>query len=148
MTNTVSTLALVKEVFVAFDTHDLTRFRDLLADDAVLNVGGGEESVHGADAIVAAVRVTLQAIPDLRVTVTNAFAEGNRGVAEVVREGTHSAAVDLPGSIEVPPTHRKVRLPECVVFTLHEKKITRMVVYTDRLDTFQQLGLIPKEGEV
>ncbi len=148
MSTTTSTLALVKEVFAAFDAHDLDRFRDLLANDAVLNVGGGEESVQGADAIVAAVGVTLQAIPDLRVTVTNVFAEGNRGVAEVVREGTHSVAVDLPGGVQVPPTHQAVRLPECAVFTLRDQKIIRMVVYTDRLDTFQQLGMIPKEGDV
>ena len=148
MNETEQTLVLIREVFTAFDAHDLDRFRELLADAAELNVGGGEESFQGKGAIVAAVSQTLAAIPDLRVRVTNAFAQGARGVAEVVRTGTHSRAVSLPDGTEIPPTERAVRLPECAVFTVRAGKIVRMVVYTDRLDTFQQLGLLPKEGNV
>lgn len=49
---------------------------------------------------------------------------------------------------ELPPTDARVRLPECAVFRVAEGKIIRLVVYTDRLETFQQLGLLPKEGAV
>lgn len=143
MSDSDRTLALVREVFAAFDAHDLTRFRALLADDAVLSVGGGEQSFTGPDAIVAAVAVTLDLIPDLRVTVTNAFASGLHGVAEVVREGTHLGPVPLPDGSEAPPTGRAVRLPECAVFEVRGGRVIRMTVYADGLDVSRQLGLLP-----
>ena len=40
----------------------------------VLQVGGGPVAITGPDAVVDAVSVTIQAIPDLRVTVTALFA--------------------------------------------------------------------------
>lgn len=145
MNESERTLAIVTEVFAAFDDHDLDRFWALLADDAVLNVGGGEQTFRGAEAVVAAVRGTLEAIPDLRVTVTNAFASGPNGVAEVVREGTHGGPVSLPNGTEVPPSGRAVRLPECAVFEVREGQVVRMVVYADQLDTARQLGMLPEE---
>ena len=69
-------------------------------------------------------------------------------MAEVVRAGTHTEAVALADGTELPPTEQRVRLPECAVLETEANLIKRMVVYTDWLDTFQQLGLLPKEGEV
>ena len=144
MSDSDQTLSVVREVFAAFDDHDLDHFRQLLADDAVLDVGGGALTIAGADAIVAAVGVTLVAVPDLRVTVTSAFASGPHGVAEVVREGTHTGPVPLPDGSEAPPTGRAVRLPECAVFEVRGGKVVRMAVYADQLDTSRQLGLLPE----
>ena len=145
MSQSEQTLAVVREVFAAFDVHDLDRFRSLLAHEAVLSVGGGEQMIAGAEAIVAAVSVTFDLIPDLHVTVANAFADGPHGVAEVVREGTHTGPVPLPGGAEAPPTGRTVRLPECVVFEVRGGEVVRMTVYADQLDTSRQLGLLPAE---
>ena len=114
----------------------------MLADDAVLNVGGTDQTLPGAAAIVETVSVTLNSIPDLRVSVTRAFTQGPHGVAEVVREGTNTKPIPLPDGTEAPATGQPVRLPECAVFTIENEKIVRMTVYTDRLDTYQQLGLI------
>lgn len=148
MTETEQTLSVIEAVFAAFDNHDLDRFSQLLTDDAELNVGGTEQTVSGIEAIVSTVGLTLVAIPDLRVTVVNAFAYGAQGVAEVVREGTHTGTLALPDGTEVLPTEQPVRLPECAVFRVHDGKVARMSVYTDQLDTFQQLGILPQEGEL
>ena len=142
MDDSAQTLAVVRDVFAAFDAHDLDRFRALLAPDVVLDVGGGAQTFEGPDAVVAAVGATFAILPDLRVTVANAFASGARGVAEVVREGTHTGPVPLPDGTEAPPTGRAVRLPECAVFEVRGGAVARMAVYTDRLDTSQQLGLL------
>src|SRR5689334_20768272 len=114
MSETEQTLAVVRQVFAAFAAHDLNAFHALLHPEVVLQVGGGAE-ITGADAVVAAVSVTLQAIPDLRVTVASAFAQGPLAAAEVVREGTHTGSAVLPDGTPVPPSGRSVRLPECVV---------------------------------
>ena len=142
MDDSAQTLAVVRDVFAAFDAHDLDRFRALLAPDVVLDVGGGAQTFEGPDGVVAAVGATFAILPDLRVAVANAFASGARGVAEVVREGTHTGAVPLPDGTEAPPTGRAVRLPECAVSEVRGGAVARMAVCTDRLDTSQQLGLL------
>jgi steroid delta-isomerase-like uncharacterized protein len=147
MTESEQTLAVVRQVFAAFAAHDLNAFRDLLHPDAVLHVGGGPAAITGADAVVAAVSVTTQAIPDLRVTVTSAFAQGPLAAAEVVREGTHTGAAVLPDGTPVPPSGRAVRLPECLVFTVREGKVARMAAYVDMLDSLRQLGVLQARGE-
>ena len=146
MSTSDQTLAVVRAVFAAFDAHDLDRFRQLLADDAVLVVAGGPPSFEGPDAIVTAVSATLEALPDLRVHVTSAFADGERGAAEVVREGTNTGPVRLPSG-EHPPTGRRVRLPECVTFVVREGRVVRMAPYADQLAALAQLGLLPAEPE-
>ena len=136
-----STISVVRAVFEAFDAQDLDRFRGLLADDARLVVGATGRTLEGAEAVVEAVAVTFRLIPDLRVTVTRAFASGAEGVAEVVREGTHTGAVPLPDGLTSPPTGQAVRLPECVVFDVQGGRVTQMTVWADELDTARQLGL-------
>jgi predicted ester cyclase len=89
-----------------------------------------------------AVSVTIEAIPDLKVTVTYAFAQGPLAAAEVVREGTHNGSVTLPDGTPVPPSGRTVRLPECLVFTVRDGKVTRMAPYVDMLDSLRQLGVL------
>jgi ketosteroid isomerase-like protein len=147
MSESDQTLSVVRRVFAAFAAHDVDTFRDLLHPDIVLHVGGGPTTIAGIDAVVAAVSVTVQAIPDLRVTVVSAFAHGPLGAAEVIREGTHTGAVVLPDGTPLPPSGRTVRLPECVMFTVRGGKVVRMAPYVDMLDTLRQLGAAPTPGE-
>jgi ketosteroid isomerase-like protein len=146
MSESEQTLAVVRQVFAAFAAHDLNAFRSLLHPKVILHVGGGPVTITGADAVVAAVSLTSQAIPDLRVTVTSAFAQGPLAAAEAVREGTHTGAATLPDGTAVPPSGRAVRLPECLVFTVRGGKVVRMAAYVDMLDSLRQLGVLPVPG--
>jgi steroid delta-isomerase-like uncharacterized protein len=146
MSETEQTLDVVRQVFAAFAARDLNAFRDLLHPEVALHVGGGPELITGAEAVVAAVSVTVQAIPDLRVTVASAFAQGPLAAAEVVREGTHTGAAVLPDGTRVPPSGRAVRLPECLVFTVRDGKVVRMAPYVDMLDSLRQLGVLTAAG--
>jgi steroid delta-isomerase-like uncharacterized protein len=146
MSESEQTLAVVRRVFAAFAAHDVGAFRDLLHADVVLHIGGGKGTVTGADAVWAAVSITLQAIPDLRVTVVSAFADGPLAAAEVVREGTHAGAAVLPDGTPLSPSGRAVCLPECLIFTVRDGKVARMAPYVDMLDTLRQLGALPTPG--
>ncbi len=139
-----STLKIIREVFMAFDAHDLDRFRALLSPEAVMQDASGQ-IVQGPDQIVAGVSVMLEAFPDLRVTITNAFANGEHGVVEVMRQGIHTGPLRLPDR-EVPPTGRSLRLPESAVFEVRDGRIAAMRVYTDQLTGMMQLGLLAPEG--
>lgn len=143
MNSSARTLTVIHEVFAAFHAHDLARFRALLADDVVMpDATGVGSAVVGPDAVVAAVSVMADAFPDLRVTVKNALADGERGAAEVLREGTHTGPLRLPVGV-VPPTGRSLRLPECVTFVVRDGLVTSMTAYTDPLSGMAQLGLFP-----
>lgn len=139
MNSSEDTLEIIHEVFAAFDAHDLDHFRSLLTPKTVMQDASGQ-IVKGPDAIISAVSMMLDAFPELRVSVTNAFADGLRGVAEVMREGIHSGPLRLPSG-EVPPTGKRLRLPETVVFEIQNGKISSMRVYTDQLTGMIQLGL-------
>jgi steroid delta-isomerase-like uncharacterized protein len=143
MSNTEQTLAVVRKVLDAFTAHDVNAFRDLLAPDAILHIGGGPTIVTGVDAILATVSITLQAIPDLRVTAISLIAQGTLAAAELIREGTHTGMAIFPDGTPLPPSGRSVRLPESLWFTVRDGKVVRMAPYVDMLDTLQQLGAIP-----
>jgi ketosteroid isomerase-like protein len=146
VTATDQTLRVIDEVFAAFRAHDLAQFRALLSERAVLHNPSTGESFSGPDAIAAAVAVTLEAFPDLEPQVTTLFAAGERGVAEVMRVATNTGPLQLPGG-QVPPTGRRVRMAECVVFQVRGGKVETMSVYVDRLSVLSQLGLGPPSPE-
>ena len=142
MTGSENTISVIRAVFAAFNAHDIGHFRVLLAPDVVLpDSSGVGPDLHGPDAVVGAVSVMANAFPDLRVTVRNVFADGERGVAEVLREGTHTGPLNLPTGA-VPPTGRSLRLPESVVFVVRDGKVSSMTAYTDILSGMAQLGLL------
>jgi len=144
MNDTKQTLSIVRDVFEAFQAHDLDAFRALLADDAVLRDPSSGQVQRGPDAIVAAVKVVLDAIPDIHPEVENLFADGERAAAEVVRTGTHTGELKLPSGT-VPPTGREVRLPESIFFRVREGKLVSMTTYVDRMHVMEQLGLAAPE---
>jgi steroid delta-isomerase-like uncharacterized protein len=142
VTGSDETLAVIDAVFAAFNAHEIEQFRVLLAPDVVMpDSSGVGPDLHGPEAVVSAVSVMADAFPDLRVTVRNAFADGERGVAEVLREGTHTGPLNLPTGA-VPPTGKLLRLPESVVFVVRDGKVISMTANTDILSGMAQLGLI------
>lgn len=92
---------------------------------------------------MAAIRATLDAFPDLRPEVTNLFADGEQAVAEVVRTGTNTGELQLPNG-SIPPTDRKVRMPECLILRVRDEKVVSITAYVDRLHVLNELGLAPE----
>lgn len=142
--DTKQTLSVARDVFEAFQAHDLDAFRTLLADDAVLRDPSSDEVQRGPDAIVTAVKVTLDAIPDLHPEVENLFANGERAAAEVARTGTHTGELELPTGA-VPPTGRKVRLPESVFLRVRGGEVVSITTYVVRMHVMEELGLAGQE---
>lgn len=145
MSNTEQTLAIARRVFDAFQSHDLKAFRALLAEDAILRDPSSERVRRGPDAVVKAIEATLDAMPDVRPQVTNLFADGEQAVAEVVRTGTNTGELRMPHG-SVPPTGRKIRLPECLIMRVRDGKVVSLAAYVDRLHVMEELGLVPSPG--
>jgi steroid delta-isomerase-like uncharacterized protein len=135
-----STRAVARAVFDAFEAHDFSAFRDLLADDATLHDPSTGATFEGADAVVGALETTLTAFPDLKPEVTNLLVEGEQAAAEVMRTATHTGPLATPDGA-LPPTGERVRMPECIVMRVVGGQLVSMTTYLDRLSLMRQLGL-------
>ena len=82
------------------------------------------------------------AIPDLRVTIDEMVAEGDRVAARWTAEGTHQGEL-----LGVPPTGRHIRWSGISICRMAEGKLAEQFERWDRLDLMQQLGVIPARGQ-
>ncbi|CAN5900107.1 hypothetical protein BH23PLA1_BH23PLA1_30390 [soil metagenome] len=140
MAETEETLTAIRAVYRSLQDHDQEGVRSLLDPDAVLSLAATEEVFEGDVAIAAYLWATVDAFPDLRHEIISLFGDGELGVIELVRIGTHTRPLRLLNH-SFGPTGRSVRLSSCVVFRVREGKVTAMSVHTDRLAEIEQLGL-------
>ncbi len=80
----------------------------------------------------------LAGIPDLRVTVEELVAEGDKVAVRRSYEGTHQGEL-----LGIPPTGRQVRVGGISIFRLAGGKIAEQWEQLDRLVLMQQLGALP-----
>jgi predicted ester cyclase len=80
----------------------------------------------------------LQGFPDLRVTIEDMIAEGDKVVIRFTTHGTQQGAL---GSI--PPTGKQVAVPTIEITRIADGKIVEDWGLDDRLGMLQQLGLVP-----
>ena len=78
------------------------------------------------------------AIPDLRVTVDEMVAEGDKVAVRWTAEGTHQGEL-----LGIPPTRKRIRWSGISICRLAEGKMAEQFERWDRLDLMQQLGVIP-----
>lgn len=139
---TEQTRKTIRAFFDALQAHDRGKFREILADDAILINPSSGETLEGADSIITTVWPIMDAFPDFHPEVITLIADGKQAAVETLRVGTHHADLVQPTGT-IPATGRKISLPECVLFQVENGKVTSMRVHTDRLTIQQQLGLTP-----
>jgi len=96
--------------------------------------GDFEASVKGWASFIAA-------FPDMRITVEDMIAEGDKVVTRYLVQGTH-----LGTFRGIPPTGRKVQVKWVTVHRIRESKIVEMWEFPDMLGFLTQLGAIPGAG--
>ncbi len=80
-----------------------------------------------------------KAFPDLRITVEDLVAEGDRVCARFVAQGTHKG--ELQG---IPPTGKPTRIMGFVESRLEGGKVVESWDLTDQFTLLQQLGVLPQ----
>src|SRR5262249_21840160 len=101
--------------------------------------------VVGIERFVIAVQRWKTAFPDLKATVARAYTVGDRVIAEVEWDGTHTGTLE-GGFGSVPPTHRHCQINGVVLFTLKASKIVECRNYFDLMSVLTQLGVAPTVG--
>lgn len=84
----------------------------------------------------------LNAIPDLRVTIEELVAEGDKVAVRRSYAGTHRGEL-----LGIPPTGKQVRIGGISIFRLAGGKIAEQWEQLDRLALMQQLGVLPMPGQ-
>lgn len=92
----------------------------------------------GIEGVRQTIGMFLGAFPDLRLTVEDSIAEGDRVVSRWMLRGTHQGA-----SLGMPPTGKHVTMPGISIVRMEDGKSTEQWVIFDQMVMLQQLGLAP-----
>ena len=114
---------------------------ELLAPDYVNHSPGTPDQPAGPEGVKAIVSMFRSGMPDLRVTIDDMIAEGDKVATRYTVEGTHEG--ELFG---VPPTGRRPSIESSTVEQVSDGKIREHWRVTDTLDMMQQLGAIPEHA--
>jgi predicted ester cyclase len=82
------------------------------------------------------------AIPDLKVTLEDQIAEGDRVASRWTGSGTHGGELRLPSG-PVPPTGRPIEFAEIRIDRFVDGRIVESWFIPDRMTLWQQLGILP-----
>ena len=135
-------IKVAREAVEAFNKEDWDRTTTLLGTSLYNEVGTGRR-LRGEAEIVPALKGWRKAMPDVKGTVTNAFASGNKAVLEVTWEGTQTGPLDGPGGT-LPPSGKRQTTPAAWVFEFDGDKIKESRQYFDMMSFMQQIGAIPQ----
>jgi steroid delta-isomerase-like uncharacterized protein len=120
-----------------FNQGILAAVDELVAEDVIEHAPGPDQG-PGREGFKHFVRSFRRAFPDLRITVEDLIAEGDRAVARITIRGTHQG--DFMGAA---PTGRAICITETNILRFQEGKIVEHWGNGDDLGLLQQLGVLP-----
>jgi steroid delta-isomerase-like uncharacterized protein len=125
---------MVESVFNGRDLAALDRFvaEDYVELDPALGQGPGR---NGLKRLLGAV---LAAFPDLRWTIEEQIAEGDKVVSRFTWTGTHTG--DFAG---IAATGRRISIKGVVIDRLSDRVMVESRILMDELGMLRQLGVIP-----
>jgi steroid delta-isomerase-like uncharacterized protein len=116
-----------------------TAVEELTAADAVAYVVGHEGPVRGVESIRRTVAMYRTAFPDVRYTVEDQLAEGDKTLSRWTARATHRG--ELEG---IPPTGKAFTITGMTVDQWRDGKIVQSWINWDMLGLLQQIGVVPK----
>jgi steroid delta-isomerase-like uncharacterized protein len=121
-----------------FRTGDADVLDEVLAPEFVYHQPGTPPDLESFKQFLPMFRA---AFPDMRYTVEDLFAEGDKVVDRLTWRATHQG--ELMG---IPPTGKSVRVTEMHISRISEGKIVERWGQPDMLGMMQQLGVVPPPG--
>jgi steroid delta-isomerase-like uncharacterized protein len=116
--------------------------------DALEEVYAAEAVIHEPDRDLQSLQEAKQyvgiyfnAFPDLRLTVEDEMAEGDKVVTRWTGRGTHQGEIEEFG----PATGRQIEIEGITIHRIEEGKIVEEWERYDNLSILQQLGLAPEQ---
>ncbi len=122
-----------------FHSSNLGALDQLFTPDALIHDPGVE--IRGPLALRRAVRGLLAAFPDLRITVEDQIAEGDRLAVRYRGEGTHRA--EWRG---IPASGKRISYTGMLIVCFESGQIAEYWAQPDLLGVLRQLGALPRGG--
>ncbi len=127
----------LQEIFSA--NGNLDAAEDIYAQNYVSHQPAGDGDLHGPEAIKMFAAGIRKAFPDLKITVEDQIAEGDKVVTRFRTRGTHQG--ELWG---IPPTGKEVEITNMSMCRIEGGKMAEEWPAPDRLGMMQQLGFAPE----
>jgi len=123
---------IIRELFDAYNEHDLDAFVGLYADDAFIH--GAGEDFDGIGRVRSFARGQFEAFPDGAYRIDDLFADGDRVAVRMTFTGTH----DRP-FFGVDPTGEEITVTEIAIYRITDGEVAEMWLEADLWGMFQQL---------
>lgn len=141
-TQPTSPQAVISDYFEALTRHDLDAIAARWSPEGVAHIAGRADAV-GPDGVRAYWAELFAACPDLRFTVTQTVAEGDRVGVQWAATGTFSGSGRFQG---IEPTGARLELEGMDIFRLRDGLLVREDAYTDGATFARQIGMLPSQG--
>ncbi len=131
-------LNTVNQLLVAWNAHDVDQLAAFFAPNYEGKDVAQRRPRYGMTDARQAVRLYLQAFPDLHFRMDDLLMDGNCVSLVWTAEGTHDGIL-----MNIPPTGRKVAVQGVSILTIHDGKIVRGLYIWDVAGMLRGLGLLP-----
>lgn len=121
-----------------FNKKNMAAIDELIAPDHIDHSPTAAHLPSGIEGARQAIGMMLAAFPDMRVTVEDMIAEGDKVAFRMTSRGTQQGAF---GSI--PPTGKQVTISTIDIVRIEDGKIAEEWGIDDVMGLLQQLGVIP-----
>jgi len=130
---------MVKDYYIAWNSHDAEKITSFFTDDCVYEDLAGGLVNRGKKELGDYIKATFSWSPDVKFEMKSFFSSGNWIGSEWSMSGTHAG--DFPG---IPATGKRFSIRGASVTELRKGKISRNSDYWNMLSFLQQVGLLPK----
>jgi steroid delta-isomerase-like uncharacterized protein len=135
-------IKIATNIVYAFNEGDVDRATAALAANGAYNEVGTRRRLEGQAAVGEALRGWREAMPDVKGTVTNAFASGNSVVLEVRWDGTQTGPLQGPAGT-IPASGKRQSTQAAWVFDFEGDRVKESRQYFDMMSFLQQIGAMP-----
>lgn len=124
------------------NTGNLTAVDELIASDYVSHYPTGYDFGGGPEDVKQIVTMVRTGFPDVRFTVKDLIAEGDKVVGRWTFRGTHTG-----NFMGIPPTGKQASVMGIAIYRIANGKIAEAWVAWDQMGLMQQLGVVPSAGQ-
>jgi predicted ester cyclase len=132
--------AVARRALALLDERRMDEWEATMAPDASFSAPG--IALRGRAPIRQFVEGFQQAFPDIQHRIDRILVSGDTLIVEGRFTGTHSGVLRTPGG-DVPPTGRRLEVPEVQLVSVVDGLAASLRTYFDRLEMLTQLGLLP-----
>ena len=132
---------IIRKVYEAAEIQDGEGFAAAFTEDGVFHDMSSGTRYQGHAELGAFIGYFASIFPDMHRELYRIYPSGDTVVVELSLNGTQNGPLPTPYGI-VPPTGRKMSVPNCDVFTLKDGKVQLFNCYWMSTPMLAQLGVL------